>query len=301
MSNTDRPLGGSELQYLALESRISSDILDRVNLILSRCSPTLLDPHKKNVLWQHLNIDQAAVQLLRDPNFVRRIDRFVFVSYWQWEQYRRYFDIPAHKSTVIRNAVETFDSDTVSNKKIKLIYTSTPWRGLDILLDAFELLGRSDIELDVFSSTEIYGPDFYASEDSKYQSLYERARQMPGVNFLGYADNNTVKSCVAQADIFAYPSTFEETSCISAIEAGMAGCKIVTTDLGALPETCSVWADYTAFDTNRDRLVKQYAQNLDKAINGYKSRDLDQIEFFQQHYCWDTRIREWQEFFNECQ
>ena len=57
--------------------------------------------------------------------------------------------------------------------------------------------------------------------------------------------------------IFAYPSIWPETSCVAAIEAMAAGCETVTTNLGALYETCSPFGTFVNFDRNLDSLEKR--------------------------------------------
>ena len=57
--------------------------------------------------------------------------------------------------------------------------------------------------------------------------------------------------------IYAFPSIWVETSCISAIEAMGAGCEIVTTNLGALYETCTPFGKLVGFDRNLDNLEKK--------------------------------------------
>jgi hypothetical protein len=90
---------------------------------------------------------------------------------------------------------------------------------LDILLDSFELLGRTDVELDVYSSAKIYGDHFVKITQGRFDELFERTRTTPGVTFHEYQPNEVVRSALQRAHIFAYPSIFEETSCLAAIEA----------------------------------------------------------------------------------
>ncbi len=48
-----------------------------------------------------------------------------------------------------------------------MIYHSTPWRGLNVLLGAMQLVKNKDITLDVYSSTKIYGDEFKEANDDQ--------------------------------------------------------------------------------------------------------------------------------------
>ena len=48
--------------------------------------------------------------------------------------------------------------------------------------------------------------------------LYEQAKQLPNVNYIGYKPNEYIKEIMPNYDMFVYPSIFEETSCASALK-----------------------------------------------------------------------------------
>jgi glycosyltransferase involved in cell wall biosynthesis len=250
---------------------------------------------KPNILWQHLNYNDESLKPLFDPSFIAQIDAFVFVSHWQYEMFRRYYNVPTQFCHVITNAIEPIPYQRKQEGKIKLIYTSTPWRGLDVLLDVFPLL-EGDIELHVYSSTQVYGDGFVKFAGNQYEPLFERCRQTEGVVYHGYATNAEIKKALVEAHILAYPSIFEETCCLAMIEAGAAACRLVTTDLGALPETGGKWALYTPMQSNRDELVKNYTNLLQGAINDYWANQavlVSQSDYFNRFHSWDVVSEDW--------
>ena len=298
-----QPKGGSELAYNALLKHVGEDWAKDINLIVSVCNPSLLDPNRKNVIWQQLSYDQQNVAMMRDANFVNKVDCFVYVSNWSYEKFRNVYNTPEHKSVVIKNATEPFVYKQRPKGKLKLIYTSSPNRGLDVLLDAFEVLNRDDVELDIYSSTIIYGSQYSKQVDHIYKPLFDRAKNMKNVNYKGYGENNVVREAIQQAHIFAYPSTFEETSCMAAIEAGSAGCKMVTTNYGALYETCNEYATMVPFNSVKKTLVSSYSKALNYTINNYwKQENLDllqkQSDFYNTFYSWQIRKNQWKNLFN---
>jgi UDP-glucose:(glucosyl)LPS alpha-1,2-glucosyltransferase len=297
------PRGGSEIAYNSLLQHVPGDWQKDINFIVSACREQLIDPTRKNIIWQQLSYDQENVMLMRDYSFTDKIDCFVYVSNWSYEKFRFFYKTPENRSLVIKNAIDPIPYKQREKGKIKLIYTSTPWRGLEVLLDAFEMLNREDVELDIYSSTIIYGTQFYQQNEKNFAALFERAQKMKNVNYCGYAENKIVRQALQQAHIFSYPSIFEETSCIAAIEAGAAGCKMVTTSYGALYETCGEYATMVPFNSDKKTLAINYAKALNFTINNYWNDDnlaqlKKQSDYYNFYYSWDYRKQDWLRLFN---
>ena len=304
------PKGGTEILKEQLIAQIPKESLEGINLIGSICHPSLVEKDKINVLWQHLNYDQPNTQLMKDRKFVDSIDYFIYVSNWQYNRFREFYQIPEYKSFVIKNATHAFEPVKkeplmISSDKIKLIYTSTPWRGLIVLLKAIEILNktRDDFEVDIYSSTKIYGSAFDEKEKDKFKDLFEKCKKTKNVNYHGYTFNGEIRRAIEKAHLYVYPSIFEETSCLSIIEAMSAGCHVVTTNYGALPETCGEFATMIEFDSSGQNLINRYSETLNSVIDNYKNgiykEDLEmQIRYYNKYYSWETRIQEWKNFLN---
>ena len=295
-----KPRGGTELLLESLHQCLEPEALDGINLILSSTDPSLLKASQINVLWNHHSYDQAAVANLRHQKYLAAIDHFVYVSHWQYEKFRMAFKIPDGKSTVIKNAIRSLDL-VKKPPKLKLIYASTPWRGLKVLLDSFEQLNRDEVELDIYSSTIIYGPEFDRQNRATFEPLFERARGMKNVNYKGYAPNSAVREALQSSHILAYPSIWQETSCLTAIEAAMAGCHVVTTNFGALPETLAEWGTYVTIDGDESALTRRYTAALQKSVDEFWDLEVQrrlqaQHEYFKRFYAWEVRQSQWRDF-----
>ena len=294
----DKPLGGTELMYNELMRRLPDTYKDKFS-IFNYISQA--DFSKRTIFWNQLSYDQDAVQWLRDKKNHDSIQQFVFVSNWQSEQYRKIFGIPPYKTKVIQNAYIKLSGVEKTYNKIKICYTSTPFRGLEVLLRAWELLNPMDCELHIFSSCKIYGTDFAASEDSKYEHLYKKCNQLQNVVYRGSVPNDQLNQELGSFHIMAYPSTFEETSCIAVIEALSNGLRVICSNLGALPETTEGWARVYPFYENTEYHAIRFSEILYDEIEKFKRG------FFQENYLiqkniygirwsWDNRIEEWRRY-----
>jgi len=296
--------GGTTILARSLVHKINPQIWEKIYLIIGGFDKAPLSENKKNIVWIHDDIYPPDKNNLSDPSFLKKIDCIVFISHWQYQLYRTYYDLPEGKCIVIQNATEKCSLIPERDKKIKLIYATTPFRGLDVLLDAFEILNRSDVELEVYSSTVIYGKSNYESYEKKFITLFERASQMSEVKYFGHITNSELKERLLTGHIYAYPSIFRETSCLAGIEAAISGMSIVTTNLGALPETLGSWASYVNCDKNNKNLAIKFAYALNNTIEHYwedknQERLKRQQEYFNSFWSWEKRILEWESLFRQ--
>ena len=196
------------------------------------------------ILWSQQATDQTDMQELREPDERLAWNAFFLVSDWQAQSYAQEFGIRPERIAVLRNAaapvfqsLERRQPFFRTGKPPVLVYTSTPFRGLMMLLNAFPLIRAAipGCRLRVFSSMGVY--HIAADKEPLYQVLYALARDLPGVDYVGSVSQTALAAALAEADILAYPNVFPETSCIAAMEAMAAGCLVCTSNLGALPET----------------------------------------------------------------
>ena len=271
------------------------------------------------ILWTQHAHDQPAVQALHNPLDRDVYDGIALVSNWQRDRFHQHFGVNLNHTGVLRNAIapafcDLFPADApILPQKSKppiLAYTSTPFRGLDILLDVFPKIRQAvpGTRLKIFSSMKVYQVA-EAEDQSKYGSLYRRCHSTEGVEYIGSLPQPDLAHELRSVMVLAYPNTFAETSCIAVMEAMASGCWIVTSDLGALPETTAGFArlipmegDWEAY---KDRFVEETIQVLRECTaTGTTHAETHlrrQVEYVNHEYNWSIRAQQWVEWLSSIQ
>ena len=288
--------GGTELMKHKLAEVINPALLDEFQIIPSRVRT--LDETKVRILWCHdLPGDPEsdnAFQKIGHESF----HKIVFVSNWQMQAYVQNYNIPWSKCIVMQNAITPIENHEKPTDKVNIIYHTTPHRGLNLLVPVFKKLSETheNIHLDVYSSFKVYGWD---ERDRQYQPLYDEIAAMPNATYHGAVSNEEVKEALKKAHIYAYPSTWLETSCISLIEAMSAGLVCVHPNYGALYETAANWTQMYQFQDDPQRHANMMYSMLDTIIPNL-NKDSTQMmlkgqkSYTDMFYNWNVRALQWQ-------
>ena len=289
--------GGTELMLERLHATLPSDLLSKFQIIPSRVRE--LNPEKQAILWLHDLPTDPESQHLRDIESRRRFKKIVAVSNWQMQMYNLFLEIPYGECIVLKNAIYPIEIEKKEiQDTIRLIYHTTPHRGLAILLPVFEELSKivDGLHLDVYSSFSIYG---WPQRDEPYKELFERCQNHPNITYHGAVSNEEIRNALKRSHIFAYPSIWPETSCIAAIEAMSAKNLIICPNLAALPETTAGFASMYQWNENVDLHYQKFKAELLEVIMKIKISGLDQSflnlqkSYVDQMYNWNIRSQEW--------
>lgn len=196
--------------------------------------------------WTGDSYDQPQNIGIGDKRIIERLEGFFCVSEWQADTISEKSGFPREKCHVIRNGIHPphFEGQEERRRK-RLIYSSTPYRGLAHTPHLYkELLKRhsNGLEFQIFSGYSVYaGVDGKYNEllEAEFEQLSRELSSLPGCTVKGNVTQQELAREFMRASILFYPNTFEETSCITAMEAQAAGCATVTSNRGALPETVS--------------------------------------------------------------
>lgn len=268
---------------------------------------------KRKVYWAH--DDQSY--LWDNPKMLETVggwlnnnsDKVFAVSSWQADIYREKFGVAQEKIFVTRNGVnlDFFKSSAERDPK-RLIYTSVPDRGLDVLLEIFpEIKERAQVDLYVFSSFKTYG---MPETDNKIEDLFQKAKSI-GVNLKDPLPQKDLARELQKSALMVYPnhkSTFHpvyaETACIAVLEAQAAGTPVISSKRGALPE--SILDGETGVLIEGDPYSKEYqARFIEETVKLMQDKARWQRmsqkarERIEKEYPWKQIAAEWQEEFNK--
>lgn len=292
-------MGGTELMAKRMERDINPSLLSQFQIIHSRFRK--FHRNRKPIMVLHDLPGDPEVQHLKDGGW-KKFDLLIFVSHWQQEMYNLYLGVPYSAGIVLKNAIEPIEKHTKPDDKIRLIYHSTPHRGLDILYAAYDQLCKEydDIELNVFSSFELYG---WGQRDEAFRDLFDKMRDHPRINYNKSVPNERIREELKRSHIFAYPSKWQETSCLCLIEAMSAGLQCVHSSLAALPETSMGLTDMYGYIEEPQLHAQRFYLELKNAIDTHRNKN--KRKYLEQrltnmkaladyHYNWNHRALQWE-------
>lgn len=197
---------------------------------------------KRFAYWTGDSPDQYVNFGIGDRRVCSRIDLFFAVSRWHAETFCAGTGFPLEKAHVIGNGVHLphFEGEEV-RIPTRILYASPPYRGLRHMPAILMEVRRRNpnLELHVFSGMNLYDTEspYQGPENEEMEKIFNVLRSIPGCVLHGNVKQSELAREFMKSSILLYPNTVFETCCMTALEAQAGGCAVVTSNLGALPET----------------------------------------------------------------
>ena len=246
---------------------------------------------KINLWWIH------DLALQRNKGIVQEqmwnIDGVLCVSEWHKKQVCEVYGLNERNVFAITNGVDLtlFQGELRTNEfgftnqdKTKLFFSSRPERGLEILVKPGGIMERL-YEIDKNFHLYVCGYDNTTPQQRDYYNfLWGRCNDLPNVTNLGALTKQELADTMRQCNLHVYPSTFEETSCITAMEDMAAGLPMIASHVGALPETVEGAAvdliDLKNGEVDLDTFVAKILSYDKKILSNSSELQLERAPFY---------------------
>jgi tetratricopeptide (TPR) repeat protein len=201
-------------------------------LIVSRHVSNLVyyDNIKNVYLWTHdvLPIFQRHSSIFQ--THAKKFRGIITLSQWQKEFIKDKMGIDDSYLILSRNAIyaERFTRNDIEKIPFRFIYMSDASRGLCHLIKMLpQIKERYPLTtLSIFTKIEYIDP-----------TLLDTIKTLDYVTLQPRVSQDAISTELLKSDIWLYPTDFEETYCISALEAMAAGCLVATVKCAGLQNT----------------------------------------------------------------
>jgi glycosyltransferase involved in cell wall biosynthesis len=189
----------------------------------------------------------------------------------------------------------------------RIMYASSPDRGMEYLLDVFPRAKEivPDLELHIYYGFDNIhkivtkcGPDHWISRNA------ERLKSMlnqPGVFDHGRMGQPDLIREWFKAGIWCHPSTFTETSCITSMDAQSCGAIPITTPIWAVAENVQHGV-FIEGDVRSDLIRSRFAFQLQALARDAERQEAirrEMMPWARDHFTWERFVTQWDEWARE--
>jgi len=253
-----------------------------------------INDDKEIILWLHNTTEQfnenITVNAFYKKEFTDKIKYVVVVSEFAKKEFIEKTHIDPNKVVVIYNAIDPIKNDINRFKNVKtveILHTSAQERGFWVLLLALKY-AKEDFNLRIYN--KVYSDNITTSKD--YKNLLNDKR----IYMHGHTSRKVLNDSMSKAHIFVYPSIFEETFCLSQVEALSANCLSIYNDLGALKEVSLGYGIIYDGEVNKEKHAKKIAEMIDESVRKVKSNKYNpalQSEEINNKFSWENFKNSW--------
>ena len=223
--------------------------------------------YKKSVFYSQDTVDTPCFKGLKGNRKALDFYSKIWVlSESHKKNMQEMFDIPDEKFLIIGNFSP--DMEAVEKVPLQFIYSSTPFRGLDVLLKAWISIVEKypTAKLHIFSSMAIYGAE--QLDDLHFGKMFAdmKGGRFKNLIFHGSVPQEEMLEVMNKSFMLLYPNTYPETYCNVVMEARACRTPFITTDLGSLKETGGHAGCYIEGNARSPEYLKQFLETLDFII-----------------------------------
>ncbi len=298
------------VEYVSSERFARFASMHHIDVFIASRYANLLDQTiraTRRYLWVH---DIYALgSPFGEEDLVRRhydeLDGIFCLSPWHASFFADIHGVPLEKIIVTGNGIdlERFERK-VARQPGRLIYTSSPDRGLDTLLEIFPAIQalRPETELHIYYGFGNWDAAMERSGDHRARAMRDKILGLldqPGVFYHGRIGQDRLAEEFLKSDIWLYPTRFTETYCITALEAQMAGVACICTDLAALNTTVGDRGILIEGDAYSEEYRERAIAEVCELLENRKKRDelAARGREWARHQTWRARAREWAAIF----
>ena len=263
-------------------------------LIISRFTENLV--YYSNIKKVYLWIHDTLPFVTHNSKFIQyhkeKFKGIIAISEWQKNNTVKKHNIPEKNIFVSRNAIyiERFLNKNIIKTPYRFIYSSSPDRGLNYLIQIIPKIKEKypETTLHLFVNKYLIDNDTLNAIEKLEDYVYLNPRvsqDQLAIEFL-------------KSDIWLYPTNFQESYCITALEAMAAKCLVVTVKNAALEEVVEgrgILCNYPIKD-NLEDLVKKLFFVLERSK--LKEHFVEKAYEWAARQTYDTLARDWINIFN---